>query len=110
MKFLLTRRIELNAFASDQFIAWIEAKLKQHGITKVVPDETTLGEAYRRIRQQAKVQLVIDEALDNMDEDEGNVPDTLARKISELQNAEPTLTWDAALKRIVSNTKDKNDD
>jgi len=62
----------------------------------VVPDETTLGEAYRRIRQQAKVQLVIDEALDNMDEDEGNVPDTLARKISELQNAEPTLTWDAA--------------
>jgi DNA topoisomerase VI subunit B len=110
VKFLLTRRIELNAFASDQFITWIEAKLKQHGITKVVPDETTLGKAYRRIRQQAKVQLVIDEALDNMDEDEGDVPDTLARKISELQNAEPTLTWDAALKRIVFNTKDKNDD
>ena len=110
VKFLLTRRVELNAFASDQFIAWIEAKLKQHGITKVVPDETTLGKAYRRIRQQAKVQLVIDEALDNMDEDEGDVPDTLARKISELQNAEPTLTWDAALKRIVFNTKDKNDD
>ena len=62
----------------------------------MVPDEATLGKAYRRIRQQAKVQLVIDEALDNMDEDEGDVPDTLARKISELQNAEPTLTWDAA--------------
>ena len=110
MKFLLTRRIELNAFASDQFTTWIEAKLKQHGITKVVPNETSLGKAYRRIRQQAKVQLVIDEALDNMDEDEGDVPDTLARNISELQNAEPTLTWDAALKRIVFNTKDKNDD
>lgn len=106
VKFLLTRRVELNAFASDKFIEWIEAKLKQHGITKVVPDETTLDKAYRRIRQQAKVQRVIDEALDNLDEDEGDVPDTLAKKISELQNAEPTLTWDAALKRIVFNTEE----
>ncbi len=106
VKFLLTRRVELNAFASDQFIAWIEGKLKQHGITKVVPDETTLDKAYRRIRQQAKVQRVIDAALDNLDEDEGDVPDTLAKKISELQNAEPTLTWDAALKRIVFNTEE----
>jgi hypothetical protein len=105
VQFLLTRRVELNAFASDHFIAWIEAKLKLHGITKVVPDETTLDKAYRRIRQQAKVQRVINEALDNMEEDEGDVPDTLAKKISELQNAEPTLTWDAALKRIVFKTE-----
>jgi hypothetical protein len=105
VEFLLTRRVELNAFASDQFIAWIEAKLKQHGITKVVPDEITLDKAYRRIRQEARVQRVIDEALDNLEEDAGDVPDTLAKKISELQNADPTLTWDEALKRIVFNTE-----
>ena len=42
------QRVELNAFTSRQLVDWIEAKLQQHGITKVIPDAETLEVAYRR--------------------------------------------------------------
>ena len=42
------QRVELNAFPSDQLIEWLETKLKQHGVQKMIPDAERLGEAYRR--------------------------------------------------------------
>ena len=42
------QRVELNAMTSDQFIAWLEAKLMAVGVQKVVPDQETLAKAYRR--------------------------------------------------------------
>ena len=61
--FLLDQRVELNAFASDHLVDWIERKLKEHGISKVVPTDETLADAYRRMRRQAVVQEHIDKAL-----------------------------------------------
>lgn len=101
IRFLLTRRVELNAFASDKFIEWIERKLEQHGIKNLIPDETTLGMAYRRIRQQAAVQKVIDAALTDLVVDNSEVPDSLANLIGEIQAADSSVTWDEALKRVV---------
>ena len=101
IRFLLTRRVELNAFASDKFIEWIERKLKQHGIKKLIPDESTLSLAYRRIRQQAAVQKVIDAALANLVDDNSEVPDSLASLIGQIQAADSSVTWDEALKRVV---------
>jgi hypothetical protein len=43
--FLLTHRVELNAFSSDRLIAWIEAKLAAAGVRKVVPDDAMLARA-----------------------------------------------------------------
>jgi hypothetical protein len=41
IEFLISgRRVELNAMTSDQFIAFVEEKLIEHGVTKVAPDET----------------------------------------------------------------------
>jgi len=42
------QRVEVNAFASEELVNWIESKLNQHGITKMVPDTDTLAAAYRR--------------------------------------------------------------
>ena len=36
--FLLHRRVELNAFTSGQLIEWIEAKLVEHSVAKVIPE------------------------------------------------------------------------
>jgi hypothetical protein len=41
-------RVELNAMTADQFIDWLERKLDEQGIGKVVPDPETLATAYRR--------------------------------------------------------------
>ena len=58
-----SRRIELNALPSDQFIALIERKLDEYGITKIVPDDRTLADAYRRMQRQAVVQDEVDDLM-----------------------------------------------
>jgi hypothetical protein len=30
--------VELNAFTGDQFVMWLDSKLIEHGMTKVIPD------------------------------------------------------------------------
>lgn len=42
------QRIELNAMDSQQFIDWLEEKLTENGVSKVLPDKDTLEAAYRR--------------------------------------------------------------
>ena len=39
IKFLKTQRVELNAFASEDFIEWIEKKLTEHGVILHVPEQ-----------------------------------------------------------------------
>ena len=41
------RRVELNAFASADIIACLEAEFQKHGVKKIVPNEQTLKESYR---------------------------------------------------------------
>ena len=45
--FLETHRVELNAFTSGDLVKWIESKLDEHGVKKVVPDDKTLVEEAR---------------------------------------------------------------
>ena len=44
-EFLLKGRVELNAIPSDVLVKWIEAKLKKHGVKKVVPGDDLLSQA-----------------------------------------------------------------
>jgi hypothetical protein len=99
--FLIDRRVELNAFASDEFIEWIEGKLRQHGIAKVVPDDATLADAYRRMRRQALVQARINEILDELGEEESEPPpDDLVAQLEKRLDLDPSQHWDAALREI----------
>ena len=101
--FLLEQRVELNAFASDEFIQWLERKLVHHGIAKVVPGGDTLADAYRRMRKQALVQERINEALDELEDDDTEpvpIPDNLIGRIKERQSDDPALRWDAVLREI----------
>jgi Protein of unknown function C-terminus (DUF2399) len=100
IEFLLERRVELNAFASDELIEWLEGKLTEHGVQKVVPDQATLAEAYRRMRRQAIVQEKINELIAGLGAAEMPVPENLADQIRDALENEPTLSWDDALRTI----------
>ena len=76
IEFLLEQRVELNAFASDELVAWIEGKLQEHGIAKVVPDDEALADAYRRMRRQALVQEQIDKAVAKLNGAAGSAADS----------------------------------
>ena len=93
------QRVELNEFTSDHLIDWIERKLKQHGVKKVIPDDETLADAYQRAVLVGKINSHIEEAREK--ENTTRVPKTLARQVRVLLKKEPTLSWDEAVSRIV---------
>lgn len=104
-KFLMNRRVELNALPSDQLVAFIERKLAEHGVAKVSPDADTLADAYRRMHRQAQVQQRIDDLLEEMEsepEDAITIPTNLQRKIKAAQKKDPSIPWDVALREIVA--------
>jgi Protein of unknown function C-terminus (DUF2399) len=93
------KRVELNAMPAPQFIQWLESKLQQHGVEKVIPDDQTLEAAYRRAERIAKIQALIDEAEQAKD-DSIEIPDNLAERVQELFKTHPALSWDQALLQI----------
>jgi len=89
-------RVELNAFASDELIAWIESKLKQHGVKKIVPDQDTLRAAYARAIKIATINQAIEDAMEEADEaaETHAMPKTLDRKIRKRLKEDPSQPWD----------------
>jgi hypothetical protein len=82
-------------------VALIERKLAKHGIAKVIPDDKTLADAYRRMHQQAVVQARIDELIEGLDEDEVKIPTRLRQRIQQAIKADATRPWDAIMREII---------
>jgi hypothetical protein len=92
-------RIELNAMDSQQFLDWLEQKLQDAGVEKVVPDDDVLAAAYRRQRRVAKLQKILEEAMTETDDDVP-VPDDLGDQIRARITGK-SEAWDDALWDIV---------
>jgi hypothetical protein len=110
--FLRTRRVELNAFASADFVAWIERKLEQHGITKVLPDHDFLTLAYRRsvaFRYVAsRLRSTIQEA--QLHAAEAPVPDDLAALVAAALRGDRAQSWDEVVQRLAMPRVDRNEE
>jgi DNA topoisomerase VI subunit A len=95
------QRVELNAMTSAQFIQWLEKKLRQAGVKKVVPGKETLATAWKRavsIRQAR-------ELIRTMETEAVATPKDLEKKLRALLKREPHLSWDSALLRIAEKAK-----
>jgi hypothetical protein len=51
-------RAKLNAMTSDQFVAFVERKLTEAGIAKIVPPKDQLDKAYRIFARSARLKLI----------------------------------------------------
>jgi hypothetical protein len=105
------RRVELNALTSPQFVQFLDAKLKKHGIKKVVPQADALATAYSLFVRNAKVEAVIEEAIDNMDDDDDEieVPKDLEQQVRKYLEDHPTARWDEAVQSVANGGKDDDD-
>jgi hypothetical protein len=96
------RRVELNAFDSRSLVDWISSKLAAHGIAKVIPNTETLETTWRRAiaaqhfdtHSKALVKAARKRAA------ETNPPADIEDRIRRVLKRQPTLSWDAALRRI----------
>ena len=94
-------RIELNAMDSQQFLDWLEQKLHEVGVEKFVPDAQTLAVAYQHQVRKAKLQQIIDTALQTLPTDV-----EIPAKLGDIVRAAITNTavsWDEALWHVCVN-------
>jgi hypothetical protein len=87
-------RVELNAMASDLFVEWLERKLKEHGIKKLVPGHQALTAAYRRAVFLQRVQEEVAKLRKVIAEESIEVPNGLARTVRAELRDRPELAWD----------------
>ena len=89
------KRVELNAMTSPQLVKWLESKLNQFGVSKVVPDEDTLTHAFKRAHYIAYINKAIRKASEIYDETV-SVPDDLSYRVRERIEGR-SLSWDDAI-------------
>ncbi len=101
------QRVELNAFASDHLIQWLERKLDERGVKKLVPDAAVLEEAYRRMTYVHVINAQIKQAAAKAEKVAKSVkiPKTLGGKVARLLKDNPSLSWDAAVAEIAAKSK-----
>ena len=97
------RRVELNAFTSDQFIDWLERKLKEHGVTKVIPDAATLERAYRRAASLKRCMAILARAVADVDAyaTTVEVPGDLSERVGTALALAPRQSWDEAIEALL---------
>ena len=101
------RRVEINAMTSEQLITWLERKFTEHGVKKVVPETSALGDAYRRAVFLKRVQERIEELEQEFKTDDIAVPTDLAMQVSAAIEKDRALAWDQAVWNIAEKEIDE---
>ena len=88
-----------------QFIAFLERKLRAHGVEKIVPDQDLLAEAYAELERGRRLA----EAIQNLDEIkiDANAPKDLQDQVRKYLKRHPEARWDAALGAIVESGRNR---
>ena len=96
-----TRRVELNAMTSPQFVAFIERKLREHSIGKVVPDEAFLAKMYAGFEKGRRLKDVA-RKLGKVDMSDFTAPKDLERRVRQYLKRHQEVRWDVALSSLVA--------
>jgi DNA topoisomerase 6 subunit A-like protein len=110
--FLMEQRVELNAMTSRQLVDFVERKLNEHGITKVIPDADTLARTYRMFAASDQLAEKFDELKDRLEDeaDDVEVPADLKAKIEKLLKEKLDITWHRAVRLSVDPDAPEDED
>jgi len=102
-------RVELNAFTSDALVGWIEGKLDALGIKKIVPDDATLEQAFRRAAEAHYInehsREIENAAREHAERIE--VPGDLGARVQDQLQQDREKPWDAAVGTLAGEADDK---
>ena len=103
------RRVELNAMSSGQFVAFVERKLIEHGVAKVVPNTKLLAEIYTAFKRGARAVKAVRAELAKLTTEPVEVPSDLDTRVRAHLEDIREETWDAALEAIAGLDDDDPD-
>jgi hypothetical protein len=104
-----TRRVELNAMTSPQFVQFLERKLKEYGVKKIVPDREVLAEAFAEMDRGRQLQEAFEELHEGFRFKKRKVPADLEKHIRRAFKNDSTLRWDDVLAQLVDTTAWRTD-
>jgi hypothetical protein len=98
------QRVELNAMTSAEFISFIEDKFEEHGVKKLIPDDTILEQHARRVieRRLAEIEIALIRERIVKQASEAPLPDDPRGRVETLLEEQPELPWDAAIAAILN--------
>jgi hypothetical protein len=102
-------RVELNAMDSDQLVAFVERKLEEHGVEKVVPDGETLEAVYAAMMRSARAKKALKGELEGINAEPIESLADLAERVAAKLEEEPETTWDGAVRQIAEDDEDDED-
>jgi len=103
-KTVLPRRIELNEMDSETFIRWLEEKLTEAGVKKVIPDQKAIHAAWKQQWETARLNKIIQAAQDKIG-DAPVPPPGIARQLANVLEKNPDYSWDEALAELAAAAK-----
>jgi hypothetical protein len=108
--FLFRDRVELNAMSSGMFVQFLEEKLTEHGVQKVVPEAAVLEQHARRVITRTLLNMRLDEIQPQVDTAAARVelPSDLHRQVEAALRRRPAIPWDRAVAGIAQRMIDPN--
>ncbi|CAI8949260.1 HATPase_c domain-containing protein [Brevibacillus sp. IT-7CA2] len=114
-EWLQSNRVELNAMTTPEFIEWLEDKMEEHGVGKVIPTEDVLARTFEESAEKAIRSRVMNDILEqNLYEKQVEVEMMKARnqielgklgirdKVSTKLANNPLRRWDAPVNEMAS--------
>lgn len=104
-------RVELNAMPSDQFVSWIEAGLRFHGVRKVIPAPDLLEQRARQIIGIEHLQERAKELERQAKQFAATapIPTDLVERMEREFGDDPALPWEDALGRALAGARNSKD-
>jgi hypothetical protein len=103
IELLLHRRVELNAMTSRQLVDFVERKLNEHGIGKVISTKDELERAYRLFAHGRAAQEFIERELAKLNGSANMAaPANLKKRVTAYLKDHPTARWDDAVAAILN--------
>ncbi|MNY85839.1 DNA topoisomerase VI subunit A [compost metagenome] len=114
-EWLQSNRVELNSMTTPQFISWLEGKMEEYGVGKIIPDEETLEEQLRievkknieaNIRQQilesAGYSQIVKQELLKKEQEIQNVASMLQKEVEDDLLDENNQLWTKSVSNIAN--------
>lgn len=97
------KRVELNAMPSDVFIAWIESRLNQCGVRKVVPDAATIETRARQVLgvQRLRRDVAALELQARQFAEAAELPADLQTLVAQALEMDSGVPWEDALATVL---------
>jgi hypothetical protein len=108
--FLHRDRVELNAMSSGLFVQFLEAKLTQHGVRKVVPADDVLERQARRVITRTLLNRQLDEIRPQVESATAAItlPVDLRQQVEGALRHRPDIPWDLAVADIAQRIVNPN--